>query len=84
MTSNAPTDVALAREYVDLYNKQAIELEEKLRELAIDKQAFNLLFGQFCTTHRLAVAAEESWKDALKEEFTARRAEAAKKRPFWR
>jgi hypothetical protein len=84
MTSNAPTDVELAREYVDRYNSEAIALENKLRELAIDKTEFNLLFGQFCVLFRLAVASEETWKTALKDEFSTRRAEAAKKRPFWR
>lgn len=84
MTSNAPTDVELAREYVDLYNRQAIQVEEQLFELAIDKTQFRLLMGELLKLHRLAITAEESWKDALKDEFATKRAEAAKKRPFWR
>lgn len=84
MTSHMSTEVELAKDYVDLYYAQAIAVEEQLREIAIDKTSFNLLFGEFCKLHRLAIAAEETWKQALKDEFIAKRAEAAKKRPFWR
>lgn len=77
-----PSDVEIAKDYVDLYYKQAGDLEEKLKELAIDKKSFQLLFGEFVTLHRLAITSEQSWKNALQAEFDRARQAKAKK-PFW-
>jgi hypothetical protein len=74
-----PLDSDVAKDYVDRYYRSLNGLEEKLRELAIDKKSFDNLFSEALTQHRLAISAENLWIDALQADFDRLRAKASRR-----